>query len=272
MPNSKYIKKTKLYTEEDLENAARRVLSKECSERKAIKNQKFSCRKLRDKIAELEGTAAPKTIQGRLRVLSNEQEAHLVQLIKEMASASFAPSPKQVLGIVREFCEVNEIRNPLYNSKKSPTKRVAKDSVWQPTRKWFRSFMKRNHLSKKRTKGMHLGRFRNIRNPFLINNFYHLLGEQIKKLGIENRPQCIGNLDESGFPLDPNNTSTVSLKGQKVVKIVAGTGRENITVLAACNAAGEALPPLIVYGSKANVLNSIPPEWAGDEEFTLPGT
>uniref|UniRef100_A0A915JY47 Uncharacterized protein n=1 Tax=Romanomermis culicivorax TaxID=13658 RepID=A0A915JY47_ROMCU len=100
MSNSKYIKKTKLYTEEDLENAARHVLSKECSEHKAIENQKFSRTKLRDKIAELEGTAALKTIQGRRRVLSNEQEAQLVQLIKEMASAGFAPSPKQVFSIV----------------------------------------------------------------------------------------------------------------------------------------------------------------------------
>uniref|UniRef100_A0A915ICQ0 DDE-1 domain-containing protein n=1 Tax=Romanomermis culicivorax TaxID=13658 RepID=A0A915ICQ0_ROMCU len=99
-----------------------------------------------------------------------------------------------------------------------------------------------------------------------------MLGQQIEKLGIGNRPECIWNLDETGFPLDPNNMTTVSLEGQKVVKIVGGTRRENITALAACNAAGESLPPLIVYGLKANIINSIPPEWAGDDNFTLPGT
>lgn len=62
------------------------------------------------------------------------------------------------------------------------------------------------------------------------------------------------------------------LTGQKVVKVVAGTGRQNISVLAACNAAGTALPPLIVYASKAAVLSSIPAEWIGDDQFTIPGT
>uniref|UniRef100_A0A915HN34 DDE-1 domain-containing protein n=1 Tax=Romanomermis culicivorax TaxID=13658 RepID=A0A915HN34_ROMCU len=33
---------------------------------------------------------------------------------------------------------------------------------------------------------------------------------------------------------------------------------------------GESLPPLIIHGSKANILTSIPPKWAGDEDFTLP--
>jgi hypothetical protein len=86
------------------------------------------------------------------------------------------------------------------------------------------------------------------------------------------RPECIWNLDETGFPSDPNHTETVSKVGQKVVRVVAGTGRENTTVLAACNAAGEALPPLIVYSSKAAALDSMPSEWVGDKGIALPGT
>lgn len=78
---------------------------------------------------------------------------------------------------------------------------------------------------------MHLGRYRNIRNPFLINNFYDLLENTLTKLDLHDKPDHIWNLDESGFPMDPNNTETVSLVGQKVVKVVAGTGRENVTVL-----------------------------------------
>ena len=119
---------------------------------------------------------------------------------------------------------------------------------------------------------MHLGRFRNIKNPFLINGFYDLVENEIKRLNIEKRPECIWNLDESGFPMDPHNTETVTLRGQIVAKVMAGTGRENITVLAACNTSGESMPPLIIYSSKAAALNSIPPEWIGDNGIALPGT
>lgn len=58
----------------------------------------------------------------------------------------------------------------------------------------------------------------------------------VSKLGLENRPEYIWKLDESGFPLDPSSIETVSLKIQKDVRIVVGTGHENITVIAACNA------------------------------------
>ena len=267
----KYKKKAKVYTSDQLRLAAEDVIKKRKSDRKASLDTGIGRQIIRNKVQELLGLRNP-GIQGRKTVLSAQEERELVKIVKEMADCGFAATPKQILSIVNDFSEVNEIQNPRFNPAISPSKRKVKNRIWHPTRKWLYSFMERNKLSRKRTKGMHLGRFRNIKNPFLINGFYDLLENEIKGLNIEKRPECIWNLDESGFPMDPNNTETVSLRGQKVVKVMAGTGRENITVLAACNASGESMPPLIIYSSKAAALNSIPPEWIGDDGIALPGT
>uniref|UniRef100_A0A915ICQ3 Uncharacterized protein n=1 Tax=Romanomermis culicivorax TaxID=13658 RepID=A0A915ICQ3_ROMCU len=74
---------------------------------------------------------------GHPRVLSIDQEESLVRLIEGIADAGFALTPQQILGMVREYCEVNKICNPLYNPKTLPSKRIAEEPVWQPTRKWF---------------------------------------------------------------------------------------------------------------------------------------
>ena len=59
-----YIKKSKLYTEDELIEAANKVISGELSERKAAAQRQFSRTLLRDKISELKGQRKAKTTQG----------------------------------------------------------------------------------------------------------------------------------------------------------------------------------------------------------------
>lgn len=208
---------------------------------------------------------------GRKGILKREEEESLVTIIKDMANSGFAPTAQQVRSFVAEYAAINEIKNPNYIPLATPSKRRSKQKIWYPSLHWMARFIKRNKLSRKRTKGMHLGRFNNIQNPFIIYSFYDLLEAELTRLNLFDRPECIWNLDESGFPLDPTMSETVSLQGQKVVKIIAGYGRDNITVLAACNAAGTGIDPLIVFESGGN-LQEIPLDWIGDVGITLPDT
>ena len=55
-------------------------------------------------------------------------------------------------------------------------------------------------------------------------------------------------MDETSFSYDPKEVYVMAEIGQKrVSKNIAGTGKENTTVLAVANAAGQKMPPLIVY-------------------------
>ena len=65
--------------------------------------------------------------------------------------------------------------------------------------------------------------------------------------------------------MDPSKCKVISLWGETVYKVTCGTGRENTTTLAVCNAAGKALDPLVIFNCK-NLQNT----WREDKE--LPNT
>ena len=55
-----------------------------------------------------------------------------------------------------------------------------KPKVWEknkyrPGRKWFKNFMRRNNLSKKKAEMISSGRKSNTANPFIIYDFYDQL-------------------------------------------------------------------------------------------------
>ena len=58
------------------------------------------------------------------------------------------------------------------------------------------------------------------------------------------------NLDELGLPTDVGRSKVIAPKEEVANKIIFGAGRENITVLAACNASGKAIDLLIIFTSK----------------------
>ena len=67
------------------------------------------------------------------------------------------------------------------------------------------------------------------------------------------------------FPLDPSECKVIAAKGKTAFRIMKGPGRQNIDVLAAVNACGRALRPLIIFQGKN--LQSI---WKGHN--ALPST
>lgn len=74
-------------------------------------------------------------------------------------------------------------------------------------------------------------------------------------------------MDETGFCADPSRCKAVGQKGAASTRTTSGPGRENITVLAACNAAGIKMPPLIIYQGK-NMWD----KWVAPPGEDYPGT
>ena len=70
------------------------------------------------------------------------------------------------------------------------------------------------------------------------------------------RPAQIFNADESGIPLSPQSGKRVGIRGSKRVYCVSSGVKSNITVLCCANAAGYAIPPLVIF-KRQNLLPSL---------------
>lgn len=79
--------------------------------------------------------------------------------------------------------------------------------------------------------------------------------QELALLEIKNKPAQIWNLDETAFNFDPSRGKAVGEKGKLLHRNTQGSSRENTTVLACASAAGELLPPLIVF--QANTIEPI---------------
>ena len=188
-------------------------------------------------------------MQGRKCALTPELEEKFLTLLKKMEKMGMGPTIREFQEIVCEYITANEIATPFTDNRPGPD--------------WVANFLKRHNLALKKGGQMQLARKALTSDPFVIFGYYDKL-EVIKDLGIENRPECIYNLDETGFPTDPSKRLTIGTKGSKTVRLTHGASRENITVLAICCADGSCFDPLIVFKGKKMQSN-----WCGEE--ALPG-
>ena len=181
--------------------------------------------------------------RGRGTVFSDREQLELKQCIIDLADLGFAPTLGDIQEIVTNYVNTNE-----HEQGKSGFH--YKGVRGCPGPDWLNNFMKKQNLSLKNATKLSKARYNATKNPFVIFDWFDLLEETIRKLGILDRPDLIWNSDESGLPHDPKKCKVVSLKGQKTMQIVTGSDRDNTTVLAAVSASGAVLPPLIIFQGK----------------------
>ncbi|XP_057291107.1 uncharacterized protein LOC130613783 [Hydractinia symbiolongicarpus] len=119
-----------------------------------------------------------------------------------------------------------------------------------PGHDWTRSFLKRHKLSLKKGGQMQLARKNVTSDPFVIYRFFETLNNEVERLGINDKPECVYNCAELGFPTDPSKCKYVDEIGKKCIQVTNGSNRENTTVLAVCCADGTSLDPLIIFRGK----------------------
>ena len=246
-PNTKSKCRTKVLTEEEVNEALADIAAGQ-----SIRSVSRRCgmsgsglRKRRDMLKEgklLMGS-------GRRPCLDKTHEQELARCIGTICQLGFSPTRAQIKDIVQEFVRLRQLDNPFKDDR--------------PGKGWLRGFMVRNGLSLKKANMISAARKSATANPFIIYDFYEIIEKIIKERKLERHQ--IWNCDESGFPTDPQKCKVVGVKGEECYKVTCGAGRENITTLAVCNAAGRALDPLIIFAGK-NLQSS----WRG--ENPLPKT
>ena len=182
--------------------------------------------------------------------MTEEVEIKLAKCISELCRLGFSVTVNEIFELVAEYLTANNII-------------VSKFKNNKPGKDWLNCFMNRHRLSLKKAEMMCLARKSATANPFIIFDFYEILENIISSKNLSAKQ--IWNCDESAFSSDPASCKVVGVKGKAAYRITSGPGRENTTVLAACNAAGRALPPLVIFAGQ-NLQSS----WRGDK--ALEGT
>lgn len=238
------------YSSQKLEEAINDVRSGRKNAYNASKKYGIPLSTLLDRLKGRRG-AKSKSL-GRSTALSKRDEMRLASGLLTMEKYGFGLSRKEVLELTGQYVQTNKIKNPFRNG--------------VPGEDWFLAFAKRNNLSIKKPQSVEIARKRSC-NPFTIDAYFTLLEKTIADLGLEEAPSRIWNLDESSFCTDPSKTKVVGGRNLPCTRTTSAPGRENITVLLAASAAGDKIPPLIIFKGK-----NIWDQWQAPENTGFPNT
>ena len=84
----------------------------------------------------------------------------------------------------------------------------------------------------------------------VFESYFSLLKETLEKYDLMDKPSQVYNCDESGMPLEHKQPKTLALKGTKKVRQCTSGNKTQITVLGCVSAAGQVMPPMVVFSGK----------------------
>ncbi len=171
---------------------------------------------------------------GPTRYLSDKEEADLAQFLEGAARMGYAKSKKEVLAIVQEIMAL----------------KGSADSI-QISNGWWESYKRRHpNLTIRSAEKFSYARLI-ATDPLIIESYFDLLYRTLDEYHLFDSPAQIFNCDETGMPLDHTPPKVIGAKGQKHPRAVTTGNRKQITVLACCSAAGNFIPPLVIFRRKA---------------------
>lgn len=187
------------------------------------------------------------TKPGRVSYLGSDEEKELESYLKQVNEVGYGKTRREVKAIAEKV---------------AAEKGLLRGS--HITDGWWKRFLQR-HPNLSLRSGDATGHVRmNAMTKENITNYFDLLKKCIEENGLQNHPECIYNMDESGLPLDPKPPKVIALKGQRKVRYRCSGNKSQITILGCCSATGQALPPFIIFQAKQ--LNY---QWTRGE---IPGT
>ena len=153
---------------------------------------------------------------------------------------------------VFEFCEKNNIPNSFNKSKLAAG------------RYWFQRFLNRHpEISIRKAQAMNPGRAIKL-NKHIVEDYFNKLKVVMENNDFFRKPRCRYNMDEKGCRLTLHHQQSVlAQRGAKRVHLVAPEHAQNVTVVACGNAAGAAIPPMIIYKGKRckpEYADNLPPD------------
>ena len=182
--------------------------------------------------------------------LTLTEEKSLSDFLKEVASVGYGKSRSDIMRITEQV---------LKDKGKAPKGKSSK-----VTSGWLKRFLERSpELTLRRGDAT-----ANVRmdccNDDMLKQYFDLLNKALTENDLIDSPAQIYNVDESGIPLDHRPLKIITKKGQKKVRCRTSGNKKQITVIGCVSAAGQALPPFVIFDAKRHN-----PEWCVGE---VPGT
>lgn len=190
---------------------------------------------------------------GRSCYLTEDIEKILVTWAKAMVKQGFPIGKDDLLDSVKKIVDDLKIETPFKNGR--------------PGKRWYSSFLKRHHDLKPR-QPQNLTASRASVTASQIKNWFQEVSTYLNDNNhndILNEPQRVFNMDETAFFLNPKGSKVLAAKGERSVYQNINTDeKECYTVLLGGNAAGEVLPPMVVFKYERiprEITLSVPTSW-----------
>lgn len=178
------------------------------------------------------GKTLPGVKSGPPTLLTEEEETELVSFLVESADIGYPKSRLDVIAMAQHIIAKKGIEHQITNG-------------------WWQAFHRRHHsiLSLKTATSLSVARAK-ASCPESLKKWYSILEETMTKYSLSEDPALVFNMDETGFPLDPKPPKSVFSRGEKNPCYVSAGNKSQITVIGCVSAAGQCLPPLIIWPRK----------------------
>ena len=179
---------------------------------------------------------------GKTTVFNLQEELLLTVYLVYSAKYGFPQNNHQLKLCIKSYLEYMKKRNPFPNG--------------LPQKEWIANFKKRNRDIVKDRKREHLSlnRAKSLSPQNMRSFFTDVYEPEYNKRELENRPQCLWNLDETGIQAASDvkgGKVWVSAKSKHAYGLTANATKNSFTVLTCANAAGVYMPPFVLVKSKA---------------------
>ncbi|XP_045450942.1 uncharacterized protein LOC123659815 [Melitaea cinxia] len=264
-----YKKKTNAgeWSQEKMTEAVNKVQNKVLTLRKAAEIFEVPYTSLQRRVNLSRGVIKRR---GGQPVLDEEAEQKIADRLLHLASRGFGITPKAVRKYAFEFAEKQNIQHKFNRS------------AGMAGQDWFHRFMRRNKkLTIRKPEGLSRARIDGMKKE-KVAEFFNTLETIVDNNNLRGRPECIYNVDETGMPLSNRPPNIIAQKGAKdVVSMTTVERGENVTVLACMNAAGQYIPPFVLFKGvrkRDDFLLGMPPGtevamtekgWVTEEAFKL---
>jgi hypothetical protein len=223
------------YTEADMLEAIRLVRDDGFSVKKAathINEKKASPvprMTLSDRLQKTNPGKKPKL--GRPQQLSVQEEEALVKCLELCAEYNYPMRKRDLQDLVQSYCVQHGVK-----------------TMWEddrPGRHWVRNFRDRWSHRVKVRKPKNIRRSRAKVSPEDVRKFFQRIEPNLEGV----RRTHIFNYDESPFCDDPGAEDAFCPGGTKYFEKVQNHSKTTFSVMFCCSAAGDMLPPMVVYKS-----------------------
>ena len=174
------------------------------------------------------GRSLPGAKSGPPTLLSSEEEDDLVSFLIKSSEIGFSRTRKDVLAMVDRV--------------------LASKGIYRcVTSGWWAKFCKRHPEIVLRVPAtVSTARARDS-SLEAINSYFDVLSETYDQYDLADQPAVVFNMDESGFPLDPKPLKSVYARGSKNPTLLSSGQKSQVTVVACVSAAGQCLPPMVIW-------------------------